>query len=57
MKTDRPLGVAGKFAGVWIGSKLTPLVIAGSLLLGAFAVWKLVEIKTRRVEMNRQGIA
>ena len=41
MKTDRPLGVAGKFASVWIGSKLTPLVIAGSLLLGAFAVWKL----------------
>jgi multidrug efflux pump subunit AcrB len=41
VKTDRPLGVAGKFASVWIGSKLTPLVIAGSLLLGAFAVWKL----------------
>ena len=41
MKTDRPLGLAGKFASVWIGSKLTPLVIAGSLLLGAFAVWKL----------------
>ena len=35
------LGIAGKFAQVWIGSKLTPLVIAGSLLLGAFAVWKL----------------
>ncbi len=41
MKQARPLGFAGKFAGVWIGSKLTPLVIAGSLLLGAFAVWKL----------------
>ena len=35
------LGLAGKFARVWIGSKLTPLLIAGSLLLGAFAVWKL----------------
>ena len=35
------LGIAGKFAQIWIGSKLTPLVIAGSLLLGAFAVWKL----------------
>ena len=34
-------GIAGRFASVWIGSKLTPLVIAGSLLLGAFAVWKL----------------
>ncbi len=35
------LGIAGKFAGIWIGSKLTPLVIAGSLLLGLFSVWKL----------------
>jgi multidrug efflux pump subunit AcrB len=41
VKTAHPLGLAGKFASVWIGSKLTPLVIAGSLLLGAFAVWKL----------------
>jgi multidrug efflux pump subunit AcrB len=41
VKTDHSLGLAGKFATVWIGSKLTPLVIAGSLLLGAFAVWKL----------------
>ena len=41
MKTERTLGPAGKFAHAWIGSKLTPLVIVGSLLLGAFAVWKL----------------
>ena len=41
MKQERRLGVAGGFAGVWIGSKLTPLLISGSLLLGAFAVWKL----------------
>ncbi|MGA3018511.1 MAG: efflux RND transporter permease subunit [Bryobacteraceae bacterium] len=41
MKVERKLGPAGKFARVWIGSKLTPLVIAGSLLLGGFAVWKL----------------
>jgi multidrug efflux pump subunit AcrB len=41
MKVERTLGPAGKFARVWIGSKLTPLVIVGSLLLGAFAVWKL----------------
>ncbi|MGA1997004.1 MAG: efflux RND transporter permease subunit, partial [Bryobacteraceae bacterium] len=41
MKVERALGPAGKFARAWIGSKLTPLVIAGSLLLGAFAVWKL----------------
>jgi multidrug efflux pump subunit AcrB len=37
----RKLGPAGKFAQAWIDSKLTPLVIAGSLLLGVFAVWKL----------------
>ena len=36
-----PLGPAGRFARAWISSKLTPLIIAGSLLIGAFAVWKL----------------
>jgi multidrug efflux pump subunit AcrB len=41
VKAERSLGPAGKFAQVWIGSKLTPLVIVGALLLGAFAVWKL----------------
>ena len=41
MKGERQLGPAGKFAHAWIDSKLTPLVIAGSLLLGGFAVWKL----------------
>jgi multidrug efflux pump subunit AcrB len=37
----RKLGPAGKLAQGWIGSKLTPLVIVGSMLLGVFAVWKL----------------
>jgi multidrug efflux pump subunit AcrB len=37
----RKLGPAGKLARVWIDSKLTPLVIVGSMLLGVFAVWKL----------------
>ena len=41
MKAERKLGPAGKFAHAWIDSKLTPLVIAASLLLGGFAVWKL----------------
>ena len=41
VNAERKLGPAGKFAQAWIDSKLTPLVIAGSLLLGAFAVWKL----------------
>lgn len=38
---ERRLGVAGRFAKIWINSPLTPLLIAASLLLGAFAVWKL----------------
>ena len=37
----KELGVAGRFAKMWIGSKLTPLIISGSMLLGLFAVWKL----------------
>jgi len=41
VKAERKLGPAGKFAQAWINSKLTPLVIGGSLLLGGFAVWKL----------------
>jgi multidrug efflux pump subunit AcrB len=41
MNTGRKRGLAGKIARAGIGSKLTPLVIAGSLLLGAFAIWKL----------------
>ena len=41
MNQERKLGPAGRFASAWIGSKLTPLVIVGSMLLGAFAVWKL----------------
>src|SRR5512138_526032 len=32
------LGVAGKIARAFIDSKLTPLIVAASLLLGAFAV-------------------
>jgi multidrug efflux pump subunit AcrB len=32
------LGLAGRVAAGWINSKLTPLVIAGSLLLGVFSV-------------------
>ncbi len=35
------LGPAGRFARVWISSKLTPLIVTGALLTGAFAVWKL----------------
>jgi multidrug efflux pump subunit AcrB len=41
MSAGHKLGIAGKIAQAWIGSKLTPLVIAGSVLLGCFAVWKL----------------
>ncbi|HWB96153.1 MAG TPA: efflux RND transporter permease subunit, partial [Bryobacteraceae bacterium] len=41
MTEPRRLGPAGRFAHIWISSKLTPLMIVGSLLIGAFAVWKL----------------
>jgi multidrug efflux pump subunit AcrB len=41
MSGPRALGPSGTFAKAWIDSKLTPLVIVGSLLLGLFAVWKL----------------
>ena len=37
----RRLGLAGRLAGAWIDSKLTPLIIVGALLLCAFALWKL----------------
>ena len=41
MSAPRRLGPAGRFAHAWIDSKLTPLLIGGALLIGAFAVWKL----------------
>ena len=36
-----PLGIAGRVAGAFINSKLTPLVIVASVLLGLGAVWLL----------------
>jgi len=41
VNAGRRLGIAGRLARAWIDSKLTPLLIAGSLLVGAFAVWRL----------------
>src|ERR1022692_4961539 len=35
-----PLRIAGMIARSFINSKLTPLFVAASLLLGAFAIWK-----------------
>ena len=35
---SRPAGVAGRLAGAFIHSKLTPLIILGSMLLGVYAV-------------------
>jgi multidrug efflux pump subunit AcrB len=35
------LGIAGRIAQCWIDSKLTPLLIAGSLLLGGFSLLNL----------------
>ncbi len=41
MKLPENLGAAGKIAHAFINSKLTPLIIAASLAMGAFSVWKL----------------
>jgi multidrug efflux pump subunit AcrB len=41
VKAPESLGIAGRFARAWINSKLTPLLIGASLLLGAFSVLKL----------------
>ena len=41
MSAPPKLGVAGKLARAFIHSKLTPLLLITSVLLGAFAVWKL----------------
>ena len=35
---SHPLGLAGRFASIFIRSKLTPLVIVTSILLGIYAV-------------------
>jgi len=40
MRADRKPGIAGRAAGAFIQSKLTPLFIASALLLGAFSIWK-----------------
>ncbi len=37
-QTRQPLGFAGKVAGAFLDSKLTPLLVVASLLLGGFAV-------------------
>jgi multidrug efflux pump subunit AcrB len=34
-------GLAGRLASMFVQSKLTPLIICGSVLLGAFALWRL----------------
>jgi len=36
--SSTPLGLAGKVARAFIDSKLTPLIVIASILLGAFAV-------------------
>jgi multidrug efflux pump subunit AcrB len=41
MKREPKLGVAGRLARTFVHSKLTPLFLIASVLLGAFAVWRL----------------
>jgi multidrug efflux pump subunit AcrB len=35
------MGIAGKLAQAWINSRLTPLFMVASILVGAFSVWRL----------------
>jgi len=35
------MGIAGRIARAWINSKLTPLLLGASLLIGLFSVWRL----------------
>lgn len=35
------LGIAGRIAHAWINSKLTPLFLGASLLIGLFSIWRL----------------
>ncbi len=37
-QTRRPLGISGRIARAFLESKLTPLLVVASLLMGAFAV-------------------
>jgi multidrug efflux pump subunit AcrB len=41
MHDPAQLGIAGRIARAWMNSKLTPLFIIASLLIGTFSVWKL----------------
>ena len=37
----KELGIAGRIAHAWINSKLTPLFLGASLLIGLFSIWRL----------------
>jgi multidrug efflux pump subunit AcrB len=41
VSNGKRMGPAGRFARMWISSKLTPLLIVSALAIGAFSVWKL----------------
>ena len=41
MNETHKMGLAGRIAGAWINSKLTPLFIVASLIVGAFSVFML----------------
>ena len=54
-QSPAPLGVSGRLAGLFVGSKLTPLIIIASLLLGLFAV--LLTPREEEVLAKRFGLA
>jgi len=41
MHDDQKMGLAGRLAALFIHSKLTPIAVVASILLGVFAVWQL----------------
>ena len=49
MSPERKLGPAGRFARTWVSSKLTPLIIVASLLVGVLAIWKLPREEEPRI--------
>ena len=41
VRGNEKLGIAGRIAHAWINSKLTPLFLGASLLIGLFSIWRL----------------
>ena len=49
-------GLAGRFAAAFIPSKLTPLLIVGSIALGAFAIAALPREEEPQIIVDRKSV-